>query len=207
MRSILATLRATSIKPGNGFYLPRLQRATRYLQDTLGKQGHLAAQVKFIAATYDQDTNRADLKFAITMGPLVHADVKGMRLWPWNRYKLIPMYSEKSIDRDLVQEGERNLLSYLQSKGYFDAAVRTHVERQPSSVTVLYQITQGPRHRVTSVSVAGSRYLSQKQLLDHVTVKKAIPLWLPSTGNTATTCSRPAPRISPMFTARLVSAR
>ena len=183
LRSILATLRATSIKPGSNFYLPRLQRATRYLQDTLGKQGHLAAQVKFIAATYDKETNRADLKFAVTLGPLVHIDVKGMRLWPWNRDKLIPMYSEKSIDRDLVQEGQRNLSSYLQSKGYFDASVQTHVDRQPDAVTVMYQVTRGSRHKVTSVSVSGNQHLSQKQLLDQVTVKKAIPLWPPSHGN------------------------
>lgn len=177
LRSIVATLRATSIKPGKNYDLPRLQRATRYMQTELGKQGHLAAQVKFIAAAYDPLTNRADLKFTVQMGPQVHIAVQGAHLWSWTRNKLIPMYSENSVDRDLVQEGQRSLLAYLQTKGYFDAEVHLRVRRQPNSVSIVYQVTTRKRHRLESVAVAGNQRYAENDLLNRVPVKRATPLW------------------------------
>jgi outer membrane protein assembly factor BamA len=175
LRSLGANLRAASIKPGKNYYLLRLQRATRYLQTQLGKQGHLAAQVKFISAAYDPLTNRADLKFTVQMGPRVRIGVRGTHLWPWTRNRLIPMYSEKSVDRDLVQEGQKNLLSYLQTKGYFDAEVHLQVPRHANSVSIVYQVITGKRHQLASVAVAGNQHYAEKDLLDRVPVKKAKP--------------------------------
>jgi outer membrane protein assembly factor BamA len=177
LRSIWATLRATSIKPGKNYYLPRLQRATRYMQTALGKQGYLAAQVKFISAAYDTQTNRADLKFTVQVGPVIHIGVQGTHLWPWTKSKLIPMYSENSVDRDLIQEGQRNLLSYLQTKGCFDAKVHLQIQREANSVIILYQVTAGKRHKVESVGVAGNGHFAENDLLNHVPVKQATPLW------------------------------
>jgi outer membrane protein insertion porin family len=173
VRSIRAVLTASSLKPGKNYVLPRVERATRYMQSRLGKQGYLAAQVRFIAAEYDPETNRADLRFTVQTGPVVHVKVNGTHLWPWNRSKLIPIYSENSIDPDLIQEGERNLISYLQSKGFFDVAVHTEVQQHSDPTTIVYQVTKGKRHKVDSVSVTGNQHYSDKDLLGHVPVKKA----------------------------------
>ena len=37
--------------------------------------------------------------------------------------KEVPVYEENAVDDDLLNEGKRNLLDYLQSRGHFDASV------------------------------------------------------------------------------------
>ncbi len=37
--------------------------------------------------------------------------------------QLIPVFEERTVDRTLLVEGQRNLVEYFQSQGYFDAAV------------------------------------------------------------------------------------
>jgi len=47
------------------------------------------------------------------------------------------------VDPDLVNEGAQDLTSYFQAKGYFGAKVQSQIQKQPSGVTVLYQIVKG----------------------------------------------------------------
>src|SRR5207237_7086930 len=77
------------------------------------------------------------------------------------------------VNPELIQEGRQNLVSYFQSKGYFDAKVSSQVQQQPSGETILYQITRGPRHRVADVSIAGNQHIDEKQLMPHVKLQKA----------------------------------
>ena len=44
---------------------------------------------------------------------------------------LIPIYSEGTVDQDLVQEGQRNLTDYFQKKGYYDVKVTTEYRSKP----------------------------------------------------------------------------
>ena len=179
LRSLGATVRATSVKPGKNFVLPRLERATRYLQSSLGKQGYLTSRVRLIGAEYDPNTNRADVKFTVETGPEVKIRVQGARVWPWKRNSLIPMYTEYSVDPDLIREGQRNLQFYFQSKGFFDAAVHTDVQHAPNEVVIAYQIGTGPKHRVDAVRIDGNQHIPSEALLDHVPVKPARFPWRP----------------------------
>ena len=83
----------------------------------------MGAQVQMIGAEYDQATNRAEISFHIEEGPLVRVRVEGAHVWKSTQRKLIPLYQQVGVDNELVQEGRNNLVSYFQSKGYFDAAV------------------------------------------------------------------------------------
>ena len=71
--------------------------------------------------------------------------------------RLIPfIYSERAIDRDLVDEGQQNLLDYLQKKGYFDAKVTTTFQRQRSRFMLVYQIDRGKKHNVDAITFHGN---------------------------------------------------
>ena len=74
------------------------------------------------------------------------------------------MYQENSVDDDLLNEGRRNLRDYLQTKGYFDAAV--DVERQPGrSATTSTSFTpsiQGERHKLAAVKIDGNHYFDER---------------------------------------------
>ncbi len=171
--TIMARLRASSLKPGQTYTYPKLEASTRYLQRQLANRGYLAAQVKLISANYDPETNHADITFNITTGPEVEIKTTGARLWSWTRKSLLPMYDERAVSEELIQEGERNLLSHFQSKGYFAAKVDTKIVRQPKSVTVLYQIEKGKRHKVSDVKIEGNKQVREDELRPNIRVQRA----------------------------------
>jgi len=173
VHSILARLRGSAIRPGKTYKMKTLQNATRYIENALSGQGHLAAKVRLIGANYNPQTNRADVSFQVQTGPIVHVKVLGAHIWSWDKSKLLPVYDQIGVDPELIQEGRQNLVSYLQSKGYFNVQVTSNVQQQANGETILYQITKGPRHKVGAVAIAGNRHIPEAQLTPHVAVKKA----------------------------------
>jgi outer membrane protein insertion porin family len=173
LHSFMARLRGAAIRPGKTYKSGTLQKATNYLENELTKNDHLAAKVRLIGANYDPETNRADVKFHVVPGPIVRVKVEGARLWPWKRRSLLPVYQQVGVDTELIQEGRQNLISYFQSKGYFDTKIDTQVQQQGSGETILYRITKGPRHEVESVAITGSQHISEDRLMPHVAVEKA----------------------------------
>ncbi|HVZ16624.1 MAG TPA: POTRA domain-containing protein, partial [Terriglobales bacterium] len=170
--SLMARLKGSAIRPGKTYSLKTVQNATRYLENSLMKQGHLAATVKLIGATYDPATNRADIGFQVKTGPIMNVKVEGAHLWSWTKHKLLPIYQQVGVDQEIVQEGQRDLVSYFQSKGYFDAKVNVNVTPTAKGQDIIYQIQKGPRHKVDDVSIAGNTTLPNDDLISHVAVKK-----------------------------------
>ncbi len=173
LKSKLARLRSASIREGKPYALKTIQNATAYMQNALARQDLLGAQVQMIGAEYDPETNRANISFHVTPGPLVHVEVTGAHVFKSTQRKLIPLYQQVGVDDELVQEGRKNLISHFQSKGYFDAAVETSVSHQGTGETILYKIARGAKHKVASVSIDGNKTLGDTQLMAHVGVHKA----------------------------------
>jgi outer membrane protein insertion porin family len=173
LHSLMARLRNSSIRTGKIYSLKKLQNATNYLQNALMKEDHLDAKVKLISANYNASNNRADISFSVKSGPFYRVKVEGAHVWSWSKKTLLPVYQEVGIDPELIQEGRTNLVSYFQSKGYFDAKVNVTTQQQQDGETILYQIAKGPRHKVTGVAVAGNQTLKDSDLMPHVAVKKA----------------------------------
>ncbi|HEY6350212.1 MAG TPA: POTRA domain-containing protein [Candidatus Angelobacter sp.] len=172
LRSWMARLRGTSLKSGKPYSLEKLEKATAYLQAELGKQHYLAGRVQFISANYHPRTNRADVTFNVTQGPRISVNTQGARVWGRTMKKLVPIYQENAVDPDLVEEGSRNLASYLQSKGYFDAKVYSRIEKEPSATTIVYQIEKGRKVKVKSIEFSGNQHYEKDDLLPRVTVTK-----------------------------------
>ncbi|HXA84846.1 MAG TPA: POTRA domain-containing protein [Candidatus Dormibacteraeota bacterium] len=172
LRSIRARLKGAYIKPGKPYSLKKLNAATVFLQQQLGTQHFLAARVKLVSTLYNAETNRTDVKYDVTEGPKIEIKLAGAHVWGRTQKKLIPMYQENAVDPDLVNEGAQDLTSYFQSKGYFDAKVQSQIQKQPSGVTVLYQIVKGPRGKVDAVEFHGNEHFSDKDLNSHVPVTK-----------------------------------
>jgi outer membrane protein assembly factor BamA len=172
LHSFMARIRAAYIKQGKTYTPRRLQNATQFLQGALVKQKFLSSQVKLIGANYNPQTNQADIDFDVTTGPIVNVRVAGAHVWGRTQKRLLPVYSENSINEGVVQEGQQNLVSYFQSKGYFDAKVDTNIIKQPTGQTIVYAIHKGKRKKVDTVSVQGNHHIDEDQLLSHVVVKK-----------------------------------
>ena len=170
--SFRARLKGASLKSGKPYDPERLQKASAFIRDYLSKKNRLASQVHLQQPNYDPETNRVDVIFQVTLGPEVFVRVTGARVSNKTLRKLVPVYEENAFDRDLVEEGKRNLVSYFQTKGYFDAKVNAQTQHESPQVSVVYQIEKGDRHRVTNVSIAGNRRFNKEELMDQVGVQK-----------------------------------
>ena len=173
LQTFWARLRGAAIRPGKNYRRKTLTNAAQYLQKQLASQGYLNAQVKLAGAEYIAATNRADIHFNIDTGPIIHVKIEGAHLWSWTRKSLLPVYQGIGVDDEVVQEGNRYLISYFQAKGYFDAKVESHFQKSPSGDTILYQIQKGSKHRVQEVRLTGNRRGTTNRLMSFVSVKKA----------------------------------
>lgn len=173
LRSTMAKLRTDSLKPGMRYSYYRLQGATKYLQSQLAKQNYIAGEVKLISAEYDPTTNRADITFQVTTGQQVNIVTTGAHIWGKTLRGLVPMYQVNVVDDELIKEGQNNIRSYFQSKGYFDAKVDVKVDNTPSGTKITYAVNKDGRFKVKEVAFKGNRHFSRKELQNHVSVQEA----------------------------------
>lgn len=173
LHSFRAFFKGASLKTGKPYDPNRIQAAVSFLKVTLGNENRLASQVHLQPPNYHPDTNRADLSFQVTLGPTVSVKVVGARVSKGNLKKLIPIFEENAIDRDLVEEGKRNLISFFQSQGYSDVKIQTQLENQSAQISLIYQVDRGQRHRVGSVEIAGNTHFKESELMAQVKVEKS----------------------------------
>ena len=158
LHSIWSRIKRDSLKPGQQYSQNRINKAVDYIRAHLRGENHLTPSVRFASADYDPKINRANLTFQSNPGPIVSIKIEGAHLWERTIRKQVPIYEENAVDRDLVDEGGRNLQSYFESKGYFDVKVTTTYDQQPGRISVVYKVDRGSRHRVESVSFDGNHY-------------------------------------------------
>jgi len=172
LRTFMARARGAAIRPGRSYHYSTLTRATQYLQARLEKSGKLSAQVTLAGADYHADTNRADIHFAVTPGPVSAVYIKGAHLWSWTKKALLPVYQGVGVDDESVEEGRQALVSSFQAKGYFDAKVDAQLKTEPAGNSILYQITKEKKHKVAVVELSGNSKLPASELTPQLTVAK-----------------------------------
>lgn len=173
LRSLMARLRGGALKPGMTFSQRRLQSAEQFLQGALTKQDYLAGNVKLVSAEYDPNTNRADVTFNVETGRVIRVKVVGAKVWGRTVRSLVPIYQENIVNDELIREGQRNIVSYFQAKGYFNTVVKTSVTDNPKGQLIVYNVNKDGRHKVDEVSFKGNQHFDAKELESHVSVKEA----------------------------------
>jgi outer membrane protein insertion porin family len=173
LQSYASRFRGAAIRRGKSYHRETLTNAAKFLQAKLAKQNLLSAQVKLEGAEYIRDTNRADIHFSIDPGSKTNVQITGAHLWSWSRNSLLPVYQGVGVDSEVVEEGTQALVSYYQSKGFFDVKVDTDYQKSASADTITYHITKEKKHKVASVSVTGNSKLPSSDLTSHLVVEKS----------------------------------
>jgi len=179
VHSLWARLTGGLLKAGKPYTRERIKSATALMKKSLTKQHRLASSVKENPPRYNASTNRVDVSFTVKVGPVIRIRTEGARLSlvPWlagrQMKKLIPIYSEGTIDRELVEEGQRNLTEYFQKKGFSDVTVTTDFQKNPDEILLVYKIDRGVKHKVARIVFHGDYAIPPKELLAQVTVKKS----------------------------------
>jgi outer membrane protein assembly complex protein YaeT len=168
-------LRKSKLSPKNEVTSARLSRATERVRKFLQNQGYLGAGTVISRGTYDAQTNQVPLTLSITAGSRVRVEIEGARLSKSKRRALIPVFAEGAVDEDLLQEGRRNIRDYLQSLGYFNAAVQvsSRQDDQQHEQVITYQVARGDHFRLAGVSFTGNKYFSSGLLSRRLTLQPA----------------------------------
>ena len=172
LHSLWARISATSLRSGQKYSKRRVDKSLDYARTHLAKNGRLATSIH-AQTSYDSAGNRVGLELQVAPGPLVDVRVVGAHLWKRTMRKLLPMFQEGAIDQDLIEEGRRNLVSYFQTKSYFDATVTSKVENEGDHVTITYSVDRGIKHRVEHILFTNNNYFADGELQQRISIKKA----------------------------------
>ena len=163
------------LHPGDDVNGQTASNAIERLRKKYQQRGHWLGTVEITSTDIHLDRNTVDYNLQIDPGPTVEITVEGFRLSRSTVRRNVPVYEENALDDDLLNEGKRNLLSYMESRGYFDASVELKRESDPKNniTRVIYSIDAGERHKVVKIEFTGNRYFPADQLRLGMQVQEA----------------------------------
>ncbi len=157
----------------------RTQEGLERIRKALREQDRLTSQVSLKGLEYDAGANRVTPSLEVLPGPRVRVRATGAKLSQSKLKRMVPVFQEQSVDRDLLMEGARNLREYFQAQGYFDAKVDFQVRNSAAGEqSIEYAIERGERHKLAAVLVEGNRYFSGETIRERMYVRPASKLGL-----------------------------
>ena len=152
----------------------RVRGSLQRLRKKFQKQNRALAQASIAEQLYHPETNRVDFTFQLDPGPVVVIYARGYHIGRGVMKREIPVYEEDAVDDDLLNEGKRNLIDYLQTRGYFDAKVEILKESDAKTFRVIYQIDPGAVHRLVLLEITGNKdFLDTAKLRSYLQIRQA----------------------------------
>jgi outer membrane protein insertion porin family len=149
----------------------RLQNGLDSIRSWYPKHDHLLAQVTLVKLDYDSGDNTVTPVLRIDPGPPVLVRLRGTRLSAGKLRSLLPIYEERAVDRDLLEEGARDLASYFQTEGYFDATADYQTATPPNGEQLIdYHVSLGVRHKLVKLEIHGNRYFDDATIRERMSV-------------------------------------
>ena len=162
------------IDSGDRVTAARVTGSLQRLRKKFQKQNRALAQVSIAAQTYRPEKNALDFTFQIDPGPVVLISARGYHVSRGVLKREIPVYEENAVDDDLLNEGERNLLDYLQTRGHFDAKVEIKKENDAQKLGIIYEIDAGPLHKLALIDISGNKnFLDTAKLRSYLQIQPA----------------------------------
>lgn len=131
----------------------------------------LLSRVTLEQLKYNEKNNTVTPRLYFDPGPKVDISSTGSKISKGMLKNLVPVYQERTVDRDLLVEGRRNLLEYFQAQGYFDAqVVFTQLPPKDGAQNIQYMLDRGTRHRLKSLKIAGNQYFKEQTVRERMAV-------------------------------------
>jgi outer membrane protein assembly complex protein YaeT len=152
----------------------RVQQGVDNLRRYYDKRDRLQSEVTLTRLDYQDSSNTLRPTIHMEAGPQIILTVEGARIGHGRLNELVPIVQEKSVDSDLLSEGDRNITSYLQSEGYFEASVSHRIEGAGSRQQIItYMVRLGKRHRFVYLKISGSHYFPDALIRERFYVQPA----------------------------------
>ncbi len=166
--------RLARMQPGDRVTASRVSNSLQRLRKKFQKQNRALAQVSIAEQNYHPESNALDFTYQIDPGPVVLISAEGYRISRGTLKREIPVYEENAVDDDLLNEGRRNLLDYLETRGRFDAKVEIRKKTDANTMRVIYDIDPGPLHKLVQVEIAGNKnFLDTARLRSYLQIQPA----------------------------------
>ncbi len=138
------------------------------------KGDHLEARVTLEKLDYHEKTNTITPTVDIDHGPIVQVRTSGAKVSRGKLKQLIPVYEERTVDRTLLVEGQRNLVEYFQSQGYFDAAVDFNDDPPSGDVySINYSVERNQRYKLANIEITGNKFFNTAILRERLFITPA----------------------------------
>ncbi len=155
----------------------RVRNGVEGVQRSFQNRDLLLSRVTLDRLEYKDAVNTVTPHLSIEAGPRVQLRARGEKVSRNQMKQLVPIFQERSVDRDLLVEGRRNLLEYFQSQGYFDAQVGFELlPVQKDEQVVEYVLSKGERHRLVGLHLEGNRYFDARTIRERLAVTPATSL-------------------------------
>jgi len=152
----------------------RVQNAVDNVREWYPKHNRLLAKVTLEKLDYHPDSNTVTPTLNVDSGPPVDVRVIGAKVSGGKLRSILPIYEERTVDRDLLMEGTRDLVTYLESQGYFDAQVSYSLAQPPNGSQLIdYQIEKGVRHKIVKLVIQGDHYFDEDTIRERMTILPA----------------------------------
>lgn len=172
--SVADVRRIAKMQPGAQLTASRVSDSLQRMRKRFQKQSRALAQVSIAEQVYQPASNAVDFTYQIDPGPVVLITARGFHISKGTLKRQIPVYEENAVDDDLLNEGKRNLLDYMQTRGHFDATVDIVKESDATTLRVIYQIDPGALHKLAVVEIHGNKnFLDTAKLRSYLQIQPA----------------------------------
>jgi outer membrane protein insertion porin family len=149
----------------------RLRSGLDNMREWYPKHDHLLAKIRLVNLDYHDATNTVTPEVEFDSGARVEVRLKGAKMSAGKLRGILPIYEERSVDRDLLEEGSRDLVSYYQNQGYFDAVVSYSTSAPANDAQYIdYTVDPGPRHKFVQLEITGNHYFDTETIRERISV-------------------------------------
>ena len=129
-------------RPGSLLRRDLAERDAEQLRRFLIANGYRRARVEGPAIDVLESGTSADVRYEVSLGPLVEIETLGAELRALERRDLLPLLDETGYDEGAVQDSVRRLVDWYQGRGHWQVRVEPHEE-----------IVEGPDGAVTRIDL------------------------------------------------------
>jgi outer membrane protein insertion porin family len=158
----------------------RVQEGLNGVRSLYQKERRLESKVSLEGMKFDSESNTATPSLHIEAGPVIVIRAIGAKISHRKLERYVPVFEERSVDRDLLLEGAHNLRDYLESAGYVQADVEFKEQKViGDKAEIDYLIATGPLHKVTAIEIAGNHYFRTETIRERMYLRAASFLQFP----------------------------
>jgi outer membrane protein assembly factor BamA len=152
---------------GRPFSLLEAREDAERIKNFLVRRDHRRANVDFLGHEYEPATHTVTLRYRVNVGPIVKVQVAGVDRRAVRKW--IPFARNQEYSEDAIEKAADDIVRGLQQRGHFNATVDTESSLENNVWTTTFQVSPGPRYRLTGVNFGGNDQVPDKDLEKVVT--------------------------------------